>query len=331
MLASRPAAAPPSEASYGFYTFYDGLPWLMWSDKKNDSEYERYRDSVARLGTAVENGSSVAVALVRHPAQALLRFALKPIDWIAGLAWVGSLTPLGIVLALFGLRAWRRRGAPLVVPLLAYAGPAAVLLVPLSAPHYFAAVASPLLLAAAAGADELLGRPRWTLSRVWAAHALLATAALIGVFGKADVMNSPVMNATADYLRERCAAGCVSNLLPQSIRGQAWVDLEGPVPAVGLANNDERKIILGGFGGGVPFPDRVRAANAAGWDRPVLYVDVQVATFDVWERTFESGAGDDRPADLFRAVAEREFQAGPDRVVVYALQGAESVTRDVTP
>lgn len=315
---SRTPAPDKQQASYGFYTFYDGLPWLLWNDKTHDSEYARYRDSASLFGTAAENADSIPAAMVRHPGPALLRFALKPLDWIAALGWIGSLTPLGLVLAVLGARKWRGRSAARLVPLLAYLGPAAILFVPVSAPHYFVAIVAPLLVAAATGAEGMLAHVRWSASRIWATHAMLATAALIGIFGKADVMNSPVLNEAAEYLRSRCAAGCVTNLLPQAIRNQAWVDLDGPLPPLRLANNDERKI-LGGGDALVPFIDRVHAAREAAWSRPVLYVDMKVASFAAWEPTFER-ASSERPPDVSDLVEERRFESGLDRIVVYALR-----------
>lgn len=316
--ARQPAPTGAKTAGYGFYTFYDGLPWLLWSDKSKDGdEYGRYRDSARWFGTVEENGGSIAQALFRHPWAALLRVAAKPFDWLGALLWIGSITPLGLLAAAWGLRESRSRA------LIPFAAPLALLLVPSPAPPYFLAVAPPVLLAAAAGCDRAL--ESWPARRL--ASSFAAAAALVLCFGKADVMNSPVLTAAAADVEERCAAGCLTNVVPQSIRYQAWVDLEGPAPLQTPAFNDERKILRGELDpDSLSFAARVRRARLGGFHGPVFYLAAQVSSFTAFHPQFDREAQVEGQFDLSSASVEATFRHGPDAVTIYRLEDPTFLT-----
>ena len=92
-----------ADKTYAFYTFYDGLPLLMYPHLPG-TEYGRYRASAAYFGSFAEHHGSLAHALLHHPGFALLRFLTKPVDMAAVLLWVYGLTPVGVGLAVLGLR-----------------------------------------------------------------------------------------------------------------------------------------------------------------------------------------------------------------------------------
>ncbi|HXX30872.1 MAG TPA: hypothetical protein VEJ89_09145 [Myxococcaceae bacterium] len=325
-LRHRPEGPPGASENYGFYTFYDGLPFLMWPSSRDEDEFGRYRASVRFFGTYAENGGSIARALVTHPRAALLRIAAKPVDFLGALGWPGSLTPVGLVLAALGLRGlrWGRladgtfeRGWVL----LAYAGPLAVLFVPSSAPAYFLTVAPPLLLAMARGTDRLVaGLSDRAAALAGAAVALAAVLAIV-LLGKKDVANSPVFTELARYLEGRCREGCLVSYLPQQVRTQAWVDLEAgsPFPVAGRAESR----VLGRsdpeFERGFDFRERIRRARRSGYRGPVLYVQADIATFRAFHPDFDRELGWQGAVDLAGAREELRLERGKDSVRIYEL------------
>ena len=114
VLHQPPPGAPETSRDYALYTFYDGLPYLLWPNHRQDEdEFARYRTSMKLFGTFAENQGSLARALLTHPVAAVVRFAAKPVDFVGALGWVGSLTPLGLLFLWLGLRKvrWKADGA----------------------------------------------------------------------------------------------------------------------------------------------------------------------------------------------------------------------------
>jgi hypothetical protein len=321
----RPRDPSSKIPSYAFYTFYDGLPYLMWPDRTKDSdEFSRYNTSVSYFGSLEENRGSVLLAMVRHPALAFLRLALKPIDGFAILLWIGSLSPLGVVLLVLGLRRIDRampsfaRGSIIAA---AYLGAIVVLLVPIPAPPYYLAVAPPLILAITRGIDRVLVRfSERATKRIFVGSAITGTLSIV-FLGRLDVANSPVLNAAAADLEERCARGCLANYLPQSMRNQAWVDLEAGALFPKL---DDDKEIVGrkeeAFERGYRFEERARRAKSEGYRGPILYVQVKVASFAAYHPDFDRVAGYEGPIDPARMMELRRFESGDDLVVIYAIR-----------
>jgi hypothetical protein len=321
--------AGPAKASRGYalYTFYDGLPYVLWPRLTgDDDEFARYRTSMTYFGTYAENEGSLLRALLTHPGAAVLRFAAKPVDFVGALGWVGSLTPLGLLFLWLGLRKVRWRGQagkrwPRAWALLAYAGPWAVLWVPSSAPAYFVMVAPPLLLTIARGMDVWASRLRPGTARALGTGAVVA--GLLGVLflGKKDVANSPVFNQAAAFLESRCATGCVVNFLPQPLRTQAWVDLEAQSPFPRLADREARVLDakLPEVAKGYDFTARVERARQTGFVGPVLYVQCRVTSFSAFHPVFDQALKWEGSVDLQEAREERRFRKGEDEVVVFEL------------
>jgi hypothetical protein len=321
------AGPPKASRDYALYTFYDGLPYLLWPRLSgDDDEFARYRTSMKYFGSYAENGGSLSRALLTHPGTALLRFAVKPVDFVGALGWVGSLTPLGLLFLWLGLRNVRwREGAgrqwPRAWALLAYAGPGAVLLVPSSAPAYFVMVGPPLLLAIARGVDVWTARLRPARARVLGAACVVAGLVAVFFFGKRDVANSPVFNQAAAFLESRCATGCVVNFLPQPLRDQAWVNLEAasPFPRIedreSMVLDTERPELERGY----DFRTRVQRARQAGFVGPVLYVQSQVNSFSAFHPVFDVALKWEGSVDLREAREEGRFRQGEDEVVVFQL------------
>ena len=321
------AGPPKASRDYALYTFYDGLPYLMWPRLSgDDDEFARYRTSMKYFGSYAENGGSLSRALLTHPGAALLRFAVKPVDFVGALGWVGSLTPLGLLFVWLGLRKvhWRKGAGgqwPRAWALLAYAGPWAVLLVPSSAPAYFLMVAPPLLLAIARGVDVWTARLRPVRARVLGAACVVAGLVAVFFFGKRDVANSPVFNQAAAFLESRCATGCVVNFLPQPLRDQAWVDLEAasPFPRIedreSMVLDTERPELKRGY----DFRARVQRARQAGFVGPVLYVQSRVNSFSAFHPVFDVALKWEGSVDLHGAREDGRFRQGEDEVVVFEL------------
>jgi hypothetical protein len=319
--------AGPSKASadYALYTFYDGLPYVLWPRLSgDDDEFARYRTSMKYFGSYADNAGSLPRALLMHPGAAVLRFAAKPLDFVGALGWVGSLTPVGLLFLWLGLRRVRWRGQsgggwPRAWALLAYAGPWAVLWVPSSAPAYFVMVAPPLLLTIARGMDIWAERLHLGTARALGAGAVLA--GLLGVvfLGKSDVANSPVFNQAAAFLESRCATGCVVNFLPQPLRTQAWVDLEAHSAFPRLEDREARVLDaqLPEVAKGYDFNTRVARARQAGFEGPALYVQSRVKSFSAFHPVFDQALKWEGSVDLQAANEERRFSKGEDEVVVF--------------
>jgi hypothetical protein len=326
----RPAGPAQASHNYAFYTFYDGLPYLLWpSFSEDDDEFVRYRTSVQYLGTYAENHGSLVRALVLHPRGAFLRVVAKPVDFLGALGWFGSLTPLGLLLVALGLRKlpWRRQEDGTLArgwALLAYLGPFLMLWVPASAPPYFLTVAPPLLLALTRGLDmttaRLGARTAWLLG----VGAVAAALVLIASFGKKDLANSPVFNEVAAYLESRCPTGCLVSFLPQAIRAQAWVELEAGSPFPAGGRSESR--VLGESGAeyqrGFDFEERVRRARRAGFQGPVLYVETRASSFQPFHEVFDGELKWQGAVDLTRLQEEKHFERGGDSVNIYVLPPA---------
>jgi hypothetical protein len=319
-------ASPPG--TYGFYTFYDGLPFLMWPDAPDEvDEWGRYLASMEYLGTFSENDGSVLQALLSHPGAAALRFLAKVPDLVGCLAWIESLTPLGLGAALLGMRGLARRrepGAPWSRGwiFLAFAGALPLLFVPPASPQYLLAVLCPLLLAMARGLDLLLWRLSGRAVAGLGAASVAAGLAVVILWGRAEFPSSPVLNKAAAYLEDRCRDGCLTNFLPPALRAQAWVDLQAGSPLPERRARSEDFILdrqLGAYRRGLRFLERVRAARAAGYRGPVLYLKIDVRSAQVFHPIFDLEPSYEGRIDLSRATLEKELWHGSDRVAIYAL------------
>ncbi|HVR62890.1 MAG TPA: hypothetical protein VMU50_13385 [Polyangia bacterium] len=323
-------AAPTG--TYGLYTFYDGLPLLMFPHLPS-TEYARYRASVGFFGGFQENHGSLLRALLHHPGWALVRFITKPVDQLAVLLWFYGLTPIGVALAAIGTRGisgrrpgeWQRGWL-----LAAFLLPLAMLLVPQQNPAYYLSVAAPLLLAMARGADRIGARlPPRTARTVGAATTLIGIA-LIAVAGKRTITNSRALNDAAAYLETRCQqTGCLTNSLPQSIGSQAWVVTDAGAPFPPRVHRDEQAV-LEGFrpkdASAFNYCARVDRARANHFAGPVLYVDARIKTFTAFDPDFDPTVRFQGTLDRANLIEERRFTAGPDEVIIYRL-GEDSPCR----
>jgi hypothetical protein len=319
---------PPPARDYALYTFYDGLPYLLWPKHgEDDDEFARYRTSMKYFGSHADNHGSLARALLTHPGAALLRSAAKPFDFLGALGWVGSLTPVGLFFLWLGLRkvAWRgpptEGGLPRAWALLAYAGPWAVLWVPTSAPAYFVMVAPPLLLAIARGVDRSMEHLGGKTQRLLGVCAVVTGVLAVAFFGKQDIANSPVFNQAAAFLEARCAQGCVVNFLPQPLRTQTWVDLEAKSTFPRISEREDRVLEaeLPEVARGYAFAARVQHAREAGFAGPVLYVQSRVHSFTAFHPVFDQELRWEGTVDLEAARSEARFVHGDDEVLVYAV------------
>jgi hypothetical protein len=323
----RPAAgAQPASRNYAFYTLYDGLPYLLWPSLKDEDEFSRYQTSVHYLGSYAENGGSVLRALLFHPWGAFLRVVAKPVDFLGALGWFGSLTPLGLVFVGLGLGKlpWRRQADGTLArgwALLAYLAPLVMLWVPASAPPYFLSVAPPLLLALSRGLDRATARLGSRASALLAAATVAVSLLLIALLGKKDVANSPVFNDVAAYLEDRCPRGCMVSFLPQAIRTQAWVELEAPSPFPAGLRSEARVLGTEGpeYQRGFAFVERVKRAQRAGFQQPILYVETHADSFQAFHAVFDGEYKWQGQVDKATLHKERHFQRGGDVVDVYLL------------
>ncbi len=312
------------DKTYAFYTFYDGLPLLMYRHLPG-TEYGRYRASLGFFGGYQENSGSLAHALLRHPGFALLRFLTKPVDLLAVLLWTYGLTPIGVALAALGTRGLGHRPRPEFQRgwlLAAYLFPLLMLLVPQQNPAYYVSIAVPLVLAVARGIDRLQARLAPARARALAGATVFAALVLIVAAGKLGVSNSRALNQAAPYLEARCRAGCLTNVLPQSLRDQAWVVTDAGAP---LPTRDHRneQVILGTAQAGTveqyDYCARVRRARDDGFSGPVLYVDAQIGSFKVFDPDFDPEVRYQGTVDRSDLVEERRFSSGHDEVIVFRL------------
>ncbi|HEY6475768.1 MAG TPA: hypothetical protein VI456_04250, partial [Polyangia bacterium] len=312
------------DPTYGFYTFFDGLPAVMYGHL-GGTEYGRYRASVAYFGGFAENHGSLVHALLRHPGFALLRLVTKPVDLLWGLFWFYGLTPVGFALAAVGLRGiaggrgddWSRGWL-----LAAYLLPLGMLFVPQLNPDYYVSVAVPLCLMLARGIDRWSAPLAPARARLLGATAAVAALAFIVAAGKLGVSNSRAIDAAVPYLEERCQGGCLTNALPQALRDQAWVITDAGAPFPPNAHRDEQ-VILGATrpvsAGPYDFCARVARSRAAGFRGPVLYVDARIASFRVFDPNFDPEVRYQGTVDGAALVEERRFAAGRDQLVIYDL------------
>jgi hypothetical protein len=315
-----------SDPTYGFYTFFDGLPALM-SGHLGGTEYGRYRASVAYFGGFAENQGSLLRALLHHPGFALLRLLAKPVDLLWGLFWFYGLTPVGLALAAAGLRGiagghhagagWSRGWL-----LGAYLFPLAMLFVPQLNPSYYVSIAVPLCLTVARGIDRWSARLAPARVRRLGATAALAALGFIVAAGKLGVSNSRAIDEAASYLEERCQGGCLTNALPQALRAEAWVTTDAGAPFPPNAHREER-VILGAAravsAAPYDFCARVGRSRAGGFRGPVLYVDARIASFGVFDPDFDPEVRYQGTVDRTALVEERRFSGAGDQVVVYEL------------
>ncbi len=318
-LAGGTAAADPT---YAFYTFFDGLPLLMHPELPG-TEYGRYRASVGYFGGFDANHGSLVQALLHHPGWAVVRVVTKPVDLLLVLLWVYGLTPVGVALAALGARRlgprreWGRGWL-----LAAYLLPLGMLFVPQQNPAYYVSIAVPLALAIARGADRLADRLSPRTARRLGAVTVAAAVALIAFAGKLSVTNSRALNAAAPYLEARCANGCLTNVLPQSLRNQAWVVTDAGAPFPPRAHRSER-VVFGGLSDVDPRPynfcNRLQRARAAGFTGPVLYVDARIKTFKVFDADFDPEVRYQGTVDRALLTEEHRISFGPDEVVFYDL------------
>jgi hypothetical protein len=312
------------DPTYGFYTFFDGLPALM-SGHLGGSEYGRYRASVALFGGFATNHGSLVHALLHHPGFALLRFLTKPFDVLLGLLWIYGLTPVGFALSAVGLGGIAGRqvdGWPRSWLLGAYVLPLGMLVVPQLNPAYYVSIAVALCLTTARGAELLGARLQPGRARLLGGATLVGALGLIIAAGKVGLSNSPAIDQAVPYLEDRCKEGCLTSALPQVLRYQAWVITDAGAPFPANPQRDER-VILGERRAVNPelydFCARAARSRAAGFRGPVLWVDAQIASFRAFDPNFDPEIRYQGPVDWATLVESRRFSASGDQLVVYDL------------
>jgi hypothetical protein len=316
--------APPGDGTYGLYTFYDGLPILMFPHLPS-TEYARYQASARFFGGYDENHGSLLRALLHHPGWAVLRIITKPVDQLAVLLWIHGLTPIGVALAVLGGRGIPRspgeqwpRGSILV----AYLLPLAMLFIPQQNPAYYMSIAAPLVLAIARGADRLAERLPSRIARLLGGGAVVAGVAMVVCAGKLNITNSRALNAAAAYLEARCQSGCLTNALPQALGNQAWVVTDAGAPLPPREHRNEQAI-LGDLHARraeqFNFCARVRRARAAGFAGPVLFVDTHVRSFTAFDPDFDPEVRYQGTVERGDLLEEQRISDGPDTVIVYHL------------
>lgn len=308
--------------TYPFYTFFAGLPTPLCR-APCETEYQLYRESMARFGSFVENHGSLLAALAHHPGQAALRVAAKLFEWARELAYPNGVGPVALALAAVGMVAPRRTPGPARARLLAaYLAPFAVLLAPPVVPMYALSCLPPLVFAIAAGAERLVDRRR---AAGWIALslALAAGAGCAAWFGHLHRFESPLSARVAADLEQRCAAGCLANALPQHVAAEAWVDLEAGAPLPEKNHTDEA-FVLGRipdqFARACRFEGRVARARAAGFAGPVLYLRVDTPSARSYsDAGFDPEHDLEGAVDLARATLARDFTSGPDRLELWSF------------
>jgi hypothetical protein len=328
-LGLRRALGTPAEittSTYTFYTFYDGLPSLLWPKTfaRPGMEYGRYAASMALFGSFDDNGGSLLRALLSHPSAAVLRFLAKPIDLLGVLSWIQGVTPLGMILALIGVRSSRRARQNLW-PLLPFGCAAIPLFAPPAAPDYFLVAVFPVLACMARGIDTLI--EAWPARRVrtLALASMAAGAVLVATLGKTEASTSRAVVAAGRYLEDRCKQGCLVNFLPLALRSQIWAEVEAGAPIPHWARRSE-SFVLGhfpaGFEAACSFEDRKRRARESGFTGPILDVEIDVKSANIWldispEHSLEG------PKDTSSRRSEASFEDGPDRVEVFLVSSAD--------
>jgi len=319
-----------SSATYSFYTFYDGLPYLMrLGPAKLPGEYGRYLSSVDTFGSFVDNHGSLLSALLAHPGSALLRFLLKVPDLVAGASGFGGITPVGVALAVVGVVAGARSGAVASSAraklLLAFVGPLCVLFVPPASNFYFLAVLFPVLLVMAAGLDFISRRLSERAIRLIFGSSLVVAAALIAGVGRTERSSSATINQAARFLEAECRSGCLVNYLPQALSAQAWTDLEAGAPFPEKIKRSE-PFVFGrhptGYQQACSFDERVRRARARGYAGPILYVGVDVASAPTFNDLSDPEHRFEGDVDLSGSTLRRRFEANGDSIDIHQLMPA---------
>lgn len=325
--------------AYAYYTFYDGLPALMWPTDMRVSEHGRYLASMEIFGSYASNDGSLLKALLGHPLDAALRVLAKPIDVLGVMAWLEGITPLGFFAALWGLRGLRGlkvvRGSAMGQGtamgqgsrgwmLLPFSGAFLVLCAAPASANYCIAFLPPILLAMARGVELLVASAGPRLLRVVAAGGLVAGGVFVALWGKTEATSRPAINLAAVYLEERCGGGCLVNALPLALTSQLWVELGSgaPLPVKTVRSEDfVLKRHTPAFVAECRFSERVARARAAGHRGPVLYVQSkpvrETATLEDDDPDVEGRF--EGPVALGGATVEARFGSGSDEVVVYSF------------
>jgi hypothetical protein len=206
--------------------------------------------------------------------------------------------------------------------LAAYVLPLFMLVIPQPNAAYYVSISVPLVMAIARGADRLGARLSPRLARTLAGVTVAGACFLNVAAGKLSVTNSRALNAAVPYLEERCAYGCLTNVLPQSLRDQAWVVTDAGAPFPPRAHRNEEAILKAKVerpAAPYNFCTRVRRSRASGFTGPVLYVDARIKTFTVFDPDFDPEVRYQGTVDHAGFVVERRFSDGPDEVVVSAM------------
>src|SRR5262249_17839384 len=116
--------------------------------------------------------------------------------------------------------------------------------------------------------------------------------------------------------------GCLANVVPQSLERQAWVELQAGAPII-RGHSRSEAAISGDYARAherdYNFCERGKRARAAGFARPVLYIDAQIQSSRAFEPDFDPEVRYQGQVDLTNAVEERRFVRGPDLLVIYRL------------
>jgi hypothetical protein len=314
-------------ATYGFYTFYDGLPWLMRAGgTPAPGEFGRYLASTTYFGSFADHRGNVASALRAHLGYALLRLVLKIPDLVAAALAMRGFTPAGVLLIGVGvreaLRAPRTAARSRTVLLLAFVGPLGVLLVPPASAIYLVALIFPALYAMARGLDRLLARAP---DRAVGAGAIATTAiaaALIALVGRTERTSSPVFAPAARDLESRCRAGCLVNYMPSALSSQVWAETDAAAPLPLKVHRSEEFVrgrFTAAFERSCRFEDRVRRARARGFSGPVLYVAVDTPGRPVFDAVLDPEHRFEGNPDLAGAAPLTRLTRGGDTVSIYLL------------
>jgi hypothetical protein len=317
-----------SAPTYPYYVFFAGMPERM-CDAPCHGEWAAYRASARLFGHFDENHGSVLRAILHHPGAAFVRTLYKLEEWVEVVFDLTMIGPIPMLLAALGVWRFRKMRRPRpshtrrLWVLCAWIAPALFLLAPPAITMYALAILAPIVLAAAVGAEWIVLRlpPR---ARTLVAVAAALFAGVWAALPHAPPSMSPLMRVVARDLETRCAAGCLTNYLPQHVSAQAWVPLEAGAPMPQLLQTSDEMIEGGhpaGFEAGCSFRDRVGNARAAGYTGPVLYLETSTTT-----ATFSApGSGYDQqhllegPADTSHAKLEATFEDGPDRMRLWSF------------
>jgi hypothetical protein len=310
------------QSDYAFYTFYDGLPFLMYPHV-TFSEYTRYRASTGYFGSFEANHGSLGHALLTHPLWAAVRVLAKCVEMLGVLIWPQSLTPVGVAAAISGVRGLGRgvkwHSAWLLV---AFLPALAVLLIPFSNPHYYVSIAAPLVLGAARGFDRWTESLSATAARNLAIASVVVMAALVGWVGRWEPASSHTINDATAYLETRCKDGCLANVVPQALERQAWVELQAGAHIVRGHSRSEASI-TGDWARAherdYNYCERVKRARAGGFHGPILYIDARIKSYRAFDPDFDPEVRYQGKVSLDGAVEERRFVSGPDEIVIYRM------------